>query len=127
MKIDGRSSIANLDQIRSQKKEDAKSVKAGAPKVLVDKIDTKLSQALDGVLKGISETGLSAGEVHGNITPRAVEKLLDQSPVEAVRPRLPEGNLLALADRVAAQMLQNPEKAVAAFGDLNSIRASELL
>lgn len=129
MKIDSRSAnLTPLEQIRNKKKEEASVSAASAAEVRRgDRIDIPLSSALQDAIAGIESSGISAGEMHSHLKLPQVERLLSDSPVEALRPKLPEANLLALADHIADQMRRNPQAAIRAFGDLNPVRAVELL
>lgn len=127
MKIDGKSAPINLEAKRLQKSE-AKSAKIEKAEVAKgDSVDTRLSSALQNVLKGISDSGLSAGEVHSNVSEKTVERLLNESPVQAVRPKLSNEALLALTNKVADSMLADPHKALEAFSEIKGARVAELL
>lgn len=130
MKIENRPQLVNLDAVKNQKKEadksEAKSAIASAEARPADTVDTRLSQALHDVLKGIEDSGLTAGVVHSHVSSKAAERLLNESPVQAVRPQLPAEMILAMADKVAAQMLANPQAATKAFGEISGARVVEL-
>lgn len=129
MKIESRNSTIQLDAVRAAKQkevkqaEEAKGAKVGSG----DSVNTQLSQALSNVLEGISESGLSAGEIHSNVSPQVVDHLLSEAPIAVSKPQIPADILLAFTDKVASMMVQDPQASLKAFSAIDPNRALELI
>jgi len=127
MKIENKPTLVSIDSKRISKKDVKSESSADVDSTKADSVNTKLTTALNNVLKGIEASGLTAADVHSNVSEKVAVQLLNDSPVQAVRPKVSNQALLAIADRVSFQMLQEPQKAVGAFSDLKASRVSELL
>jgi hypothetical protein len=128
MKIDKpvvSASVVSLPQKADLKKqvEEKKEASSSASAL----VDTRLSQSLQTVVEQIQSSPLSAGDVHSKVKADRVAQLLNDSPVNAVRPQVPAELLLQLADKVSLQMQKSPEAAVAAFKDLQAPRVLDLI
>ncbi len=128
MKIDGRGTGLSpvIDKAQAEKSAKVENLKQEG-KLPVDSVNTRLSSALRSVLEGISQSGLSAGDVHSNVSAKSVARLLDESPVSEVKQVRSPAELLSMADQVSQMMSFDPQAAVQAFGSIKADRVAELL
>lgn len=126
MKVESRGlvplDIRSLDQKKIER-EQAALVDESA----LDTRDIELSRRLRETIEAIGESGLSAGDFHSGLDETRVHGLLHSLEFEARRPRLADEELLALADRVQADLLAKPEQAGNAFKEISGARVAELL
>lgn len=114
-------------QFKSFKKQEAVDISKTQNNSAPDQVATKLSQTLRDVVTGISESGLTAGEVHSNVDETRAAGLLYSMDVDAKRPRLDDDQIVALADKVAKDIESSPKQAVAAFQELDASRVADLV
>lgn len=142
MKID--KNLMSLEAARTQKKADVAKGKAASstetrvrlPQMdkiaktaeeLIPDTNSQLSKKLRETLSAIENSGLSPADVHSKVNQSRVEGLMNSMNIQAKRPSLSAEETLKLADRVAAQMQNQPEQALDSFKDIRPEDVSRLL
>jgi len=128
MKIQGGSNgnrPIDFTQIKNDKIE--KSNPAASP-TKGDSVDAQLSAALNFITNAISDSGLTAGQIHSQVDESRLENVLHNlERVEAKRPQYDTQRILELSDRVVAAMASDSPGALAAFKTPDAARVADLL
>jgi hypothetical protein len=128
MKIDQNRNVIPFEPVKTTEK---KSTEA-PPRAQVDtrnqdQVDSKLTNALNGAVDAIKNSGLSPAEVHSRVDDVSAQGLLRASSVDSSQPRLTNDELLKMADKVVADSQRNASQAYNAFNQPDSNRVSQLL
>lgn len=130
MKIQGGGSGKPVDfnQARVDKNSASEVKKLGASDEVTDSVDTKLAATLNAVTQAISESGLTAGQLHSFVDEKRLDSVLKSlDRVEGKRPEIDPAHLKELSEKIASKMESNPQAALQAFKPLDPSRVAELL
>ncbi len=133
MKIDGRGVIP-LDTKRLQADKKTKLADA-APKAADaaqsekarPRNEEEIAKALESTVEDIGKSGVSAGDVHSKADEARITGFLKSIDVQGKQPRLSDGDVLKLADKVASSTQADPQQASAAFNTPDATRVAELV
>ncbi|MDB5038209.1 MAG: hypothetical protein JWQ35_1737 [Bacteriovoracaceae bacterium] len=125
MKIENNRNIVSIAR-NSEKKNPVQATKTKSEQG-TDQVDSKLSNALNGAVDGITSSGLTAGQVHSQVDEVKASGLLKSSSVDSSQPRLSDSDLLKKADQVAKDSKSSPSQAIAAFNNLDANRVAQLI
>jgi hypothetical protein len=115
----------DFNQIKNEKIEKSESPVTSTKG---DSVDAKLSAALNFITSAISDSGLTAGQIHSNVDESRLENVLENlERVEAKRPQYDSQRILELSDRVVQAMANDSSGALAAFKTPDVARVADLL
>ncbi len=115
----------DFNAIKSDKNEKPSSTSSSAKG---DSVDAKLSAAINFITNAISDSGLTAGQIHSNVDEARLENVLNSlERVEAKRPQYDSQRILELSDRVASAIGSDTTAALAAFKTPDVARVADLI
>ncbi|MBN8555569.1 MAG: hypothetical protein J0L93_09005 [Deltaproteobacteria bacterium] len=130
MKIQNNRGVVSIDaKLNADRNAKVKSGAADSAqeKTKSDSVDTRVSQALSQALEQISQSGLSAGDVHSEVDEKKIAGLLNSFEVDSKRSRMSDQDLEKMADKVSTEMKANPQAASRAFKSIEADRVAELV
>jgi len=94
-----------------------------------DQVSAKLSQTLQSISEQIQNSGFRIDEIHSNVNEERAMALLGSFDRigEGKQPKLPDAEILQMADRVSEFLSQNPKAATEAFHSPDRSRVQDLL
>jgi hypothetical protein len=131
MKIDNQINIVPFDQTRQTDRDKKTAAVPRDPKPdsssQNDQVDSRLSNALNSALEGISQSGITAGQVHSQMNEVVAAGLLRSSQVDSQTPRMSDEELLKMADKVVKDSQAAASQALGAFNELDPNRVAQLV
>jgi len=128
MKIQGGNNGNRPIDFAQAKTDMAAKPGTGAAPSPIESVDAKLSAALSFLTTAISESGLTAGQIHSQVDESRLENVLKSlDRVEAKRPQYDSERILQLSNRVAQAIEADSQGALAAFKTPNAARVADLL
>lgn len=118
----------DLQKVKNQK-EISKNEAAASKAASGDQVSAKLSQTLQSITEQIQNSGLSIGEIHSNVNEDRAMALLGSFDRigEGKQPRLPDAEILNMADKLSEFLSGNPAEASQAFNVPDRSRVEDLI